>query len=68
MNIFTPIGKTIGFVNQSIAAIGIAAGIFLAFVNVVVRYVFDGSLTWAAELTIFLFLWSVFLVQLTVSR
>jgi len=60
MNIFTPIGKTIGFVNQSIAAIGIAAGIFLAFVNVVVRYVFDGSLTWAAELTIFLFLWSVF--------
>jgi len=60
MNIFTPIGKTIGFVNQSIAAIGIAAGIFLAFVNVVVRYVFDSSLTWASELTIFLFLWSVF--------
>lgn len=60
MNIFTPIGKIIGFINESIAAFGIAAGVALAFANVVVRYVFDGSLTWAAELTIFLFLWSTF--------
>jgi len=58
--IFTPIGKLIGFINQSIAAFGIAAGVALAFVNVVARYVFDSSLTWAAELTIFLFLWSTF--------
>ena len=58
--IFTPIGKVIGFINQSIAALGISAGVALAFANVVARYVFDSSLTWASELTIFLFLWSTF--------
>ncbi len=54
------ISKTIGFINQSIAAIGISAGVAIAFSNVVARYVFDASLVWATELTIFLFLWSVF--------
>lgn len=58
--IFTSIGKAIGLVNQSIAALGISAGVALAFANVVARYVFDSSLTWASELTIFLFLWSTF--------
>jgi C4-dicarboxylate transporter DctQ subunit len=58
--VFTFIGKIIGFVNQSIAALGISAGVALAFANVVARYVFDSSLTWASELTIFLFLWSTF--------
>jgi C4-dicarboxylate transporter DctQ subunit len=58
--IFTPIGKLIGFINQSIAALGISAGVALAFYNVVARYIFDSSLTWASELTIFLFLWSTF--------
>ncbi len=58
--IFRPIGKVIGFINQSIAAFGISAGVALAFYNVVARYVFDTSLTWASELTIYLFLWSVF--------
>ena len=60
MVIFKIISKTIGFINQSIAAIGIAAGVAIAFTNVVARYVFDASLVWATELTIFLFLWSVF--------
>ncbi|RLA75630.1 MAG: TRAP transporter small permease [Epsilonproteobacteria bacterium] len=54
------ISKTIGFINQFIAAFGISAGVALAFTNVVVRYVFDGSLVWASELTIYLFLWSTF--------
>jgi len=58
--IFTSVGKLIGFINQSIAAFGISAGVALAFCNVVARYVFDSSLTWASELTIFLFLWSTF--------
>jgi len=53
-------GKVIGFINQSIAAIGISAGVALAFYNVVARYIFNYSLTWAAELTIYLFLWSTF--------
>ncbi|OPX26690.1 MAG: C4-dicarboxylate ABC transporter permease [Campylobacteraceae bacterium 4484_166] len=56
----TIISKIIGFVNQSIAAFGISAGVAVAFVNVIVRYVFDDSLTWASELTIYLFLWSTF--------
>jgi len=57
---FALLGKIIGFVNQSIAAFGISAGVALAFYNVVARYLFDTSLTWASELTIFLFLWSTF--------
>ena len=60
MVIFKIISKTIGFINQSIAAVGIAAGVAVAFTNVVARYAFDASLTWATELTIFLFLWSAF--------
>lgn len=57
---FKIISKTIGFINQSIAAIGITAGVAIAFTNVVARYAFDASLVWATELTIFLFLWSAF--------
>lgn len=60
MVIFKIISKTIGFINQSIAAIGITAGVAIAFTNVVARYAFDASLVWATELTIFLFLWSAF--------
>jgi len=58
--VFSILDKLIGFINQSIAVVGISAGVALAFVNVVARYLFDASLTWASELTVFLFLWSVF--------
>ncbi len=54
------VSKTIGHINQKIAVVGIVAGVFVAFINVVARYVFDASFTWATELTIYLFLWSVF--------
>ncbi len=57
---FNIISKIIGHINQKIAVIGITAGVFIAFINVVARYVFDASFTWATELTIYLFLWSVF--------
>lgn len=57
---FKLISKTIGFINQSIAAFGITAGVAVAFTNVIARYAFDASLVWATELTIFLFLWSAF--------
>lgn len=50
----------IGFINRWIAVIGIAGGVFLAFSNVVARYVFNYSITWASELTVYLFLWSMF--------
>ncbi len=59
-SLFHWIGRIIGFINQSIAAIGIAGGVALAFYNVVARYVFGSSLTWAGELTVYLFLWSAF--------
>ncbi|WP_456391447.1 TRAP transporter small permease [Nitratifractor sp.] len=58
--VFSGIGALIGWINQSIAAIGIAGGVALAFYNVVARYVFGSSLTWAGELTVYLFLWSAF--------
>lgn len=57
---FKTLDQIIGFINRSIAAIGISAGVALAFGNVVARYAFDSSLTWAAELTVYLFLWSTF--------
>jgi len=57
---FNLLSKTIGFINQSIAVVGITAGVAVAFTNVVARYAFDASLVWATELTIFLFLWSAF--------
>ena len=52
--------KFICTITKFIAAFGISAGVALAFYNVVARYVFDDSLTWAAELTTYLFLWSTF--------
>lgn len=54
------LSKIIGHINQKIAAIGIISGVAVAFTNVVARYLFDASLVWATELTIFLFLWSAF--------
>lgn len=57
---FKAIDQIISVINRSIAAFGISAGVALAFGNVVARYVFDSSLTWAAELTVYLFLWSTF--------
>ena len=54
------IDKIISFISQSIAAIGISAGVALAFTNVVARYVFHSSLTWSSELTMYLFIWSTF--------
>jgi C4-dicarboxylate transporter DctQ subunit len=58
--LLTRFSRLLGWINRSVAAFGIAAGVALAFVNVVARYVFNGSLTWAAELTIYLFIWSAF--------
>ena len=57
---FNIISTVIGFINRSIAIIGITGGVAIAFSNVVARYAFNASLVWATELTIFLFLWSVF--------
>ena len=55
-----PLVSLIVNISKVIAAFSIGAGVFLAFINVVARYIFESSLTWAGELTIYLFLWSVF--------
>lgn len=57
---FIFLDKLIGFINRNIAAIGISAGVAIAFTNVIARYFFDASFTWAAELTTYFFLWSIF--------
>ena len=57
---FNLLSDTIGVINRSIAMFGITAGVTLAFANVVARYAFDYSLTWASELTVYLFLWGMF--------
>ena len=58
--VFGVIDRVVGFISQTIAIVGIAGGVALAFYNVVARYIFHSSLTWAGELTIYLFLWSAF--------
>ena len=57
---FNLLSNTIGIINRTIAMFGITAGVTLAFANVIARYIFDYSLTWASELTIYLFLWAMF--------
>jgi len=48
----------IGLVNEFIAAFGISAGVLLAFINVIARFVFHKGIDWAFELTNYLFIWS----------
>jgi C4-dicarboxylate transporter DctQ subunit len=60
MKYLEKLALAIAFLSKAVAALGIAGGVALAFINVVGRYIFEASLTWAGELTIYLFLWSVF--------
>ena len=59
MKKFFEIGDIIvGTINQTMAVFGLSLGVLLAFINVILRYAFDMSLTWAAELTNYLFIWA----------
>ncbi|MBE0492394.1 MAG: TRAP transporter small permease [Sulfurospirillum sp.] len=55
---FTIFDLGIAAINKNVAVIGISLGVILAFINVVLRYSFGTSLTWAGELTNYLFMWS----------
>lgn len=55
---FEIIDLIVGTINQTMAVLGLSLGVLLAFINVILRYAFDMSLTWAAELTNYLFIWS----------
>lgn len=54
------ISLIIDFVVKFVAIFGISGGVVISFVNVAARYGFNYSFTWASELTIYLFLWSMF--------
>ena len=60
MKILDLLDKIIGLINEFIASFGIAAGVLLAFINVVARFVFHEGIDWAFELTNYLFIWSAF--------
>jgi C4-dicarboxylate transporter DctQ subunit len=55
---FTILDLGVMAINKNIAVFGISLGVLLAFANVVLRYCFDMSITWAGELTNYLFMWS----------
>ncbi|ADR19612.1 TRAP transporter small permease [Calditerrivibrio nitroreducens] len=46
-------------INIFIMSVMMAVATVVAFINVVLRYGFNMSLTWAGELTSYLFIWSV---------
>jgi len=60
MKLLNIIDKIIGLINEFIASFGIAAGVLLAFINVIARFVFHEGIDWAFELTNYLFIWSAF--------
>lgn len=55
---FEIIDLIVGTINQTMAVVGLSLGVLLAFINVILRYGFDMSLTWAGELTNYFFIWS----------
>ena len=57
MNLLT---KLIVNASKYIAIFGLTTGVSLTFINVVARYGFNYSITWASELSVYLFLWGIF--------
>lgn len=55
---FEKIEKTKDFIITTIMILTMSIATLVAFVNVVLRYVFNMSLVWAGELTSYLFIWS----------
>jgi len=60
MKILDFFDKLIGLINEFIASFGIAAGVLLAFINVIARFIFHQGIDWAFELTNYIFIWSAF--------
>lgn len=56
--IFEILDLGIAAMNKNIAVIGLVAGVLLAFVNVILRYAFNSGISWAGEMTNYLFVWS----------
>lgn len=54
---FSILDAGVAIINKNMAVVGMTLGVTLAFINVVLRYTFNTSLTWAGELTNYLFMW-----------
>jgi C4-dicarboxylate transporter DctQ subunit len=57
--IFTKIGKQTDYLEETLIALFLGLMTLLTFANVVFRYVLNGNILWAVELTVFLFAWMV---------
>ncbi len=55
----TLFGRVINEIEETLIALILAAMTLITFVNVVMRYVFNGNVLWALESTVFLFAWLV---------
>ncbi|MGF1720371.1 TRAP transporter small permease [Vibrio kyushuensis] len=56
---FEKIGKVTDIIEESLIAFFLGSMTLITFANVVFRYVFNGNILWALELTVFLFAWMV---------
>ncbi len=54
---FTILDIGVATINRNLAVLGMVVGVTLAFINVIARYAFDSSITWAGELTNYAFMW-----------
>ena len=56
---FAKIGRVTDAVEETLIAFFLGAMTLLTFANVIFRYVFNGNILWALELTVFMFAWMV---------
>ncbi len=55
------ISRAIDSIEETLIAVILGLMTLLTFANVIVRYVFNGNILWALEVTVFLFAWMVLL-------
>lgn len=58
-SIFTKVGRVTDAIEETLIAFFLGAMTLLTFANVISRYVFNGNILWALELTVFMFAWMV---------
>ncbi|WP_019613080.1 TRAP transporter small permease [Psychromonas ossibalaenae] len=56
---FTRLGEFTDYIEETLIALFLGLMTLLTFANVVFRYVFNGNILWALELTVFMFAWMV---------
>ena len=55
--LWTRLGRVTDNLEELNIALSLGVMTLLTFANVVFRYVFNGNILWALELTVFLFAW-----------